>query len=118
MKKSLYVLFTCMFFLTGCNKDKIIGTWVQPIPGMEGQTQGIRLNSDGSAESVNMYTLLYQNWTRKGNLLTLSGKSIGNGQSFQISEEFKINKLDEKTLILQLGDSIYVYSKQNLKKDK
>lgn len=38
-----------------------VGIWVEPVPGMAG-VQGIALEEDGAAHSVNMATLRYETW--------------------------------------------------------
>ena len=38
-----------------------VGIWVEPVPGMVG-VQGIALEEDGAAHSVNMATLRYETW--------------------------------------------------------
>lgn len=111
MKKLIFMLITAFFILNGCTKDKIIGTWVQPIPGMENQIQGFTLNKDGSAASVNMHTLSYTNWKQKENTLVLIGQSIGNGQTITIKEEFEILQIDNQTLKLRFGDTSFEYTR-------
>lgn len=39
---------------TACDGNGIEGKWVEPVPGMEGQTQGIYLEEGGKASSINM----------------------------------------------------------------
>ena len=39
--------------------EKLTGKWIQPIPGQETEKQGFRLNSDGTASSINMHTVIY-----------------------------------------------------------
>ncbi len=111
MKKLIFALVATLFVLGGCSEDKIIGTWLQPIPGMEDEFQGIRLNKDGSADSVNMRTLQYDHWQRKGDVLILTGQSIGNHQTITIREEYKIQKLDNHTLELYGGGSFLKYTR-------
>ena len=110
--KKLFSLFAFLFLLSACGQDKLVGTWIQPIPGMENQIQGFKLNADGSAESVNMHTLVYNAWSHKNNTLTLKGESIGNGQTIKISEQFEIQNLTQDTLILRLQDSVFTYTRQ------
>lgn len=112
MKKLTFTLAAILFFLGGCSDDKLIGTWVQPIPGMEDKLQGITLNKDGSAQSVNMHTLLYTGWQREGNILTLTGQSIGNGRTITIKEEFEIQQLDDHNLKLHFGNTVLNYTRQ------
>ncbi len=88
------------FVLASCGGAAVEGTWVEPIPGMDGE-QGFSLEKGGRAESVNMATLKYETWSRKGDRLILTGQSIGNGQTLQFSDTLRIEKLDEQTLMVE-----------------
>lgn len=110
MKKLLSVLFA--LFLVACNNPDITDTWVQPIPNMPTMTQGFILNPDGTAESVNMATLQYDTWTLNGNELTMTGRSIGNGQTIEFSETYTIEKLTPDTLVLRNGNMTMTYTRQ------
>lgn len=112
MLKKIYVLFAGLSLLCGCMESKLIGTWLQPVPGIENQQQGIIFYKDGSASSVNMRTLVYESWKQDGDILQLRGKSIGNGQTFEIEEEFIIRQLDGRHLVLQLGDMVVTYTRK------
>ncbi len=95
----------CMF--AGCTKtDEIIGSWTERIPGQdEGQTavQGVNIELNGKASSINMSTLVYESWSRSGESLILSGKSIGNGQTLSFSDTLKIERVSADSLILKRG---------------
>lgn len=84
---------------------------MQPIPGQETRTQGVTLEQGGKASSVNMQTLLYENWALQGNSLVLTGKSIGNGQTVEFAENFILKKENGKPTI-QTEDSSIIYYKQ------
>ncbi len=100
--KIRFALLTVLLLLVGCReKDSLIGQWVQPIEGTQNQIQGMMLTEDGEARSINMNTLLYDKWQRKGNLLILSGKSIGNGQTIEFEETYVFRQPDKNTLVLQ-----------------
>lgn len=111
MKKNIMLLCAALFLMCSCGQDKIVGTWLQPIPGQESQMQGISLHKDGTASSINMHTLVYESWKRDGNLLTLQGKSIGNGQTINISEQYEIKELNDHHLELKLGDTLFNYTR-------
>lgn len=113
MKKKFCLAALGLMLLTACGQDKLVGMWVQPIAGQETKSQGILLRKDGSASSINMNTLLYETWKRNGDLLILTGKSVGNGQVINISEEYKIKHLDDVSLELQMGDFVAVYTRKN-----
>lgn len=89
-----------------------VGSWVQPIPGMEKQQQGITLKKGGEAESINMATLKFDKWLVKGDSLYLSGQSIGNSQSFNFTEAYKIATLTADSLILEQGNYKQIYIRQ------
>lgn len=116
MTSKLKLIFGAVMFLVCCAEPKIEGRWVQPIPGMEGQSQGIGLEKDGKAESINMYTLVYESWQKSGNKLILKGKSLGNGQTIDFSEDYEIVKLTKDALVLKSGDMLQVYSRESEKK--
>lgn len=83
---------------------EIVGTWLETVNGMPGETQGIRLETDGMAESVNMATLVYERWQKEGDKLLLKGKSLGNGQTIVFTDTLHIEKLSADSLILKNGD--------------
>ncbi len=84
MKKKMLAAILLTGLLVACsgNSTSVVGVWVEPVPGMEGQMQGIKIEEGGAASSVNMATLVYENWKQEGDKLILSGKSIGNGQTY------------------------------------
>lgn len=89
---------------TACGGAKIEGTWVEPVPGMENMTQGIKIESDGKASSVNMATLQYESWEKEGNSLILTGKSIGNHQTLEFTDKYEIRELTGDKLVLKRED--------------
>lgn len=116
MKKSIIIitmLAIAVMLLNGCtpNKTGIMGSWTEPIPGQSDRVQGIRLDSDGKASSINMQTLLYETWEQQGEQIILKGKSIGNGQILSFSDTLKIDKLTTDTLVLRKGSFERVYTR-------
>ncbi len=91
---------------------QLLGAWVENVPNMPNLKQGFVLEEDGTASSVNMATLQYSSWQQNGNELILSGKSIGNHQTIDFTDRYKIQKLTEDTLVLQSGSRTYTYKKQ------
>ena len=92
---------------------EIQGTWVQPIPGMTEQVQGFTLYSDGSAESVNMATLQYTQWSLpEPETLILYGQSIGNGQTVEFCDTLAIALLSSESLVLHRGELDLTYYRQ------
>lgn len=82
-------------------KASLEGAWVEPVPGMEAQVQGMCLSPDGVASSINMATLQYTSWEEKDGCLILTGKSIGNGGTFDFTDTLKIEKLTADSLLLR-----------------
>lgn len=97
--------------LVSCGIPAIEGTWVEPVPGMEESKQGVTLKKGGVAESVNMETLKYEKWSREGDLLILSGKSIGNHQTLPFVDTLHIKELSADRLILERGEMVVEYSR-------
>ena len=101
MKKTLTAMAAILLAAACGSETSLEGKWLQPVPGMENMEQGILLEPDGRAESVNMSTLRYHQWKRDGNKLVLSGESIGNGQTIVFEEEYEIEKMDDSYLVLR-----------------
>lgn len=98
--KKLVTTLSAAVLLAACGGPSLEGNWVQPVPGLEGQTQGISLQTGGAASSLNMATLLYESWSISGNTLTLTGTSVGNGQTIEFTQTYTFSMPDENTLIL------------------
>lgn len=109
-------LFSALLALAVCGcastEKQLIGTWVEPIPSIPGQMQGVSLQQGGVASSVNMATLQYERWNTANGQLVLEGKSIGNGQTIPFTETLKIEKLDEGELILSSDGNTRQYTRQ------
>lgn len=114
MKKKMLAMAILALGLQACggNSLSVVGAWVEPIPGMEGQVQGIEMKEGGKASSVNMATLVYETWVQDGDQLILSGKSIGNGQTIEFTDTMAIKKLTADSLILDNQGMEIRYVKQ------
>ena len=89
--------------------SSLIGSW-------EDQSEKalhFTLNADGTAQSDNMATLLYQQWSVKDNQLFLVAKSVGNKQTYIDTIVYSIQKLNDSELIIKQGDLILEYKKVN-----
>ena len=87
--------------------SSLIGSW-------EDQSEKalhFTLNADGTAQSDNMATLLYQQWNVKDNQLFLVAKSVGNKQTYIDTIVYSIQKLNHSELIIKRGDLIVEYTK-------
>lgn len=104
--------FMTVIAFTACGGNDIEGEWIGPVPGMENMVQGINLEKGGKASSINMATLQYESWEVKDNELILSGKSIGNKETFSFSDTLIIEKLTENELTLKKGSLTINYNKR------
>ena len=93
------------------NNDPIMGAWTQPVNGSSNNSQGMQLNADGSASSINMATLQYESWTLNNNQLILTGKSIDNGQTIEFTDTMTVVSITPDSLILSSDGVIVAYSK-------
>lgn len=114
MKKKMLAatLLSCLLAACGGQSSPIVGEWVEPVPGMEGQVQGIKIEKGGTASSINMATLVYESWKQDGNQLILTGKSIGNGQTIEFTDTMSIQKISNDSLILDDRGREIRYTKQ------
>lgn len=110
MKKIIFFIFGLLLAACGENVN-IEGKWVEPVPGMPEIQQGFNLEQGGKAESINMATLQYYAWEVKDNILILSGKSIGNHQTIEFTEEYEIASVDDDKLVLKNGDYVREFVK-------
>lgn len=104
MKKLIWGAAVLAIALAACGgqkkADSIVGSWVMPIEGQAGQVQGIKMEENGGASSINMATLVYKSWKQQGDNLYLTVKSIGNGMEIEGIDSLKIEKLTADSLVL------------------
>lgn len=114
MKKKMFAAFMLLGALASCGGDNtsVVGAWIEPVPGMEGQVQGFKMEEGGGASSINMATLTYESWKQEGEQLILIGKSIGNGQTIEFADTMVIKKLTPDSLILNNRGREVRYAKQ------
>ena len=103
---------TIAIAFTACGGNGIEREWVDTITGLETQMQGVNLEKGGKASSINMATLQYEKWEKKGNMLILSGKSIGNHETISFTDTLTIEELTENKLTLKKGSLTINYQKQ------
>ena len=99
--KKLWLLV--VFLITACHQqpqDQILGHWLEVMPVNRHIIQGITIKDKGTAQSIGMKTLQYESWKLENNKLTLSGKSIGNGQTIDFSETYDVIEISPETLKL------------------
>jgi hypothetical protein len=93
--------------------SSLIGSW-------EDQSEKalhFTLNADGTAQSDNMATLLYRQWSVKDNQLSLVAKIVGNKQTYIDTIVYSIQKLNDSELTIKRGDAILEYKKVSKNND-
>lgn len=112
--KNFKLLCLCVLCCACSSNDAtIVGEWVQEVPNMPNMTQGMKLEKNGMAESINMNTLKYEKWEKVDDKLILSGKSIGNGVTCDFSDTLTIVSLTSKELSLQKKQLTIKYNRKN-----
>ncbi|MBS0027684.1 lipocalin family protein [Chitinophaga sp. 22321] len=81
-------------------KDMMIGRWLQPIPGEQNHQQGFQLNEDNTCLSLNIHTLIYDNWAFSADTLFLWSHSEGVKNSVKSIDTLLIKTISETTLKL------------------
>ena len=100
MKKLWLILFCLIAACDQQPKNPIVGHWLEIMPENHHIVQGISFNGDGTAQSIGMATLKYESWKLDNNQLTLSGKSIGNGQTIDFSDTYEVMQISPESLKL------------------
>lgn len=113
MRNLFFISFFAFLTLSCSNVSKyseqdFIGLWVEPVPGMA-KVQGVALEKDGAARSINMATLLYESWKYENEKLILNGKSVGNRVSGSFSDTLDIVRLTADSLQVVRGNYRHNY---------
>ncbi len=90
----------------------LVGSWVQPNPINDKQVQGFTIKNDGTAESINMTTMLYKKWWEEDGKLVLVSESVGNGSTSTDTLKYDIVKNTTTELEIKTGDIVDKYKKQ------
>ena len=90
----------------------LIGSWVEPNPINANEIQGIKINEDGTAKSINMSTLVYKKWWKENDKLALVFESVGNGLTIIDTTKFEIIKLNHNELEIKDNDYTIKYKRQ------
>ena len=88
---------------------KLIGKWIQPVAGLDKEMQGFQLKKNGTAKSINMYTLIYEKWRLTHDTLLLWNHSEGVKDTSTIVDTTIIKELDRKST--RLNSSHYSRSR-------
>ncbi|HEY9257394.1 lipocalin family protein [Chitinophaga sp.] len=79
---------------------KLIGRWIQPVAGLDKEMQGFQLRKNGTARSINMYTLVYEKWRLTHDTLLLWNHSEGVKDTSTIVDTTIIKELSDTSLVL------------------
>ncbi|MCU0633802.1 MAG: lipocalin family protein [Gemmatimonadaceae bacterium] len=80
--------------------SRLLGRWVQPVPGQHGQEQGVRLLPGGYAQAINTATRRYDLWRLADSTVILSGASIGTRVTSTIADSFSVRADRDGTIAL------------------
>lgn len=90
----------------------LIGSWMEPNPIEQHSYQGIKIEENGVASSVNMNTITYTGWSINKGRLVLNSESEGSGSPIECSDTFNIAKIDKDSLVLVGTDLTLRYGKK------
>lgn len=79
---------------------KLIGKWIQPVAGLDKEMQGFQLRKNGTARSINMYTLIYEKWQLTNDTLLLWSHSEGVKDTSAMVDTTIIKELSDTSLVL------------------
>ena len=79
---------------------KLIGKWIRPVEGLDREVQGFQLRKNGTAKSINMYTLVYEKWMLLDDTLLLWNHSEGVKDTATIVDTTIIKALSDTSLVL------------------
>ncbi len=103
---------------TNVQMAELVGKWIQPIPGRENEKQGIELHDNGVATSINMHSLLYEQWEISHDTLFLWYHTQGVRQVSSDLDTLLIKQLDNKSLtILSLAGNSTSNTEQTYNKE-
>ncbi|NLR59720.1 lipocalin family protein [Chitinophaga polysaccharea] len=99
------------------NAAKLIGKWIQPVAGLDKEMQGFQLRKNGTARSINMYTLVYEKWELAHDTLLLWNHSEGVKDTSTIVDTTIIKELTDTSLILFPVKAAEGYREKYLKRN-
>ena len=100
MKKIIFFFLFYLGFLACNPSPSIEGAWIQPVPLKKGEFHGMVFEKGGLAKSINMPNFQYETWQQDGNKLTLTGKTLYQGESFIFTESYTIKSASPTMLVL------------------
>lgn len=94
--------YTAKKIVGSADYDNAIGTWTKADPIDKSKRMGVQLDVNCKATSINMATLPYTRWELQGKpgKVLLFGKSIGNGQSFDVTTVMTMKNVKGKWMMI------------------
>lgn len=90
----------------------LYGSWVEPNPIEQNSNQGVKIEENGVASSINMNTLTYKSWMISRGRLVLNSESEGSGSPIECSDTFNIAKISKDSLVLMSLDLTLRYGRR------
>lgn len=85
------------------------GSWILENSEFE---EGFTLNSDSTASSINMTTLIYKKWKiEDSSKLVLTAINLGNHTASVIDDKYTIISFNQKRILLEKDGNVYSYKK-------
>lgn len=117
MKKGLIITTLSLMMTLGFNacgnKATLVGTWIEPADESSVYGEyGLKLNQDGTVESINMGYREYNTWEKVDDMLILKGRYTGtNPRDF--ADSLWIEELTEDKLVLKdFGNYTVTYQRK------
>ena len=99
------------------DETRLVGRWLQPVPGLEKELQGFLLKKNGKAVSINTYSMVYDKWQLMHDTLLLWNHAEG-AQSKDTSATIDttiIKSLTDTSLVLFPIKAVPGYQEQYTK---
>jgi hypothetical protein len=97
--------------MNGTDRNLLLGSWIETMPGSECEFQGFTLHHDGTASSINMASVEYKRWTLSNGKLILTAISFGKECSIIEDQVYNIESVGSKRLLLKTSSTSQSYKK-------
>ncbi|MVT42547.1 hypothetical protein GO495_18280 [Chitinophaga oryziterrae] len=97
--------------------DRLVGRWLQPVPGLDKEKQGFLLKKNGKAVSINTYSLVYDKWLLQHDTLLLwnHAEGVHSKDTAATVDTTIIQSLTDTTLVLFPIKAVPGYQEQYTK---
>jgi hypothetical protein len=97
--------------LNEVDRNLLLGSWIETMPGSESEFQGFTLHHDGTATSINKTSVEYKRWMLNNGQLILTTISFGNQCSIIEDQVYTIEAVGSKRLLLKTSSTSQSYKK-------